>query len=189
MNDVIGKADEEIEKKAELNELGYFMTDAYLQQAGIVYQQPVDIAVMNFGGIRKNSIGPGNISMGTIYELMPFDNIVVLIKLTGGQTQELLSHLGNKAGTAVSGTTYTMRNKKAENVQIGGVPFDAGKQYTIAVSDYMANGGDDCKMLIGIPQINKGYLQRDAIIDYVKSITAKGQTIKAPKEPRVNIER
>jgi hypothetical protein len=49
----------------------------------------------------------------------------------------------------------------------------------------VANGGDNSDMLKTIPQINNGFLLRDALIEYVQSLTQKGQPITATIQNRV----
>lgn len=85
----------------------------------------------------------------------------------------------------MAGITMQMKEKKAVNVMIGGKPLDPNMIYTIANSDYVANGGDNCEMLKSIPQINNGYLLRDGLIEYVESFTKKGQPITATIQNRV----
>lgn len=68
---------------------------------------------------------------------------------------------------------------------INGKPLDLNATYTVAHSDYVANGGSDCSMLKSVPQINKGYLMRDAILEYVSMQTAAGKTIQPIIENRV----
>jgi 2',3'-cyclic-nucleotide 2'-phosphodiesterase (5'-nucleotidase family) len=189
MNNVIGDCAVQLEKNQEHNTLGYFMADAYRQQAAKVFGQQPDIAIMNYGGIRINSLGPGPITIGKVYELMPFDNVLVLLWLSGSQLQNLMDHLASRGGVPLSGGSYTVKNKKAEKLRIGNEPVDPAKKYLLATSDYMANGGDDCAMLISIAQMNKGYLQRDAIIDFVKELNAKGEKVTAAAEYRVTVER
>ena len=82
-----------------------------------------------------------------------------------------------------------IKNKKAVNVLIGGQPIDLNKKYIIANSDFVANGGDSGDLLKSIPQINNGYLMRDAIFDYIKKLKEKGKNITAKIENRItNVE-
>jgi 2',3'-cyclic-nucleotide 2'-phosphodiesterase (5'-nucleotidase family) len=185
MYEVIGKLDETLEKKQSENSLGFFMTDAILAESRRVFNTQVDIALVNYGGIRTNAMQAGNITLGNIYELMPFDNLLVLITLDGKQVQQLLSHIAARGGWPISGGSFVIKNKTATEVSIGGQPLKAENKYTIAVSDYVANGGDDCSFLTTIPQTNNGYLLRDAIIGYVKSVTAAGKTVSKPLTNRV----
>lgn len=187
MTAVIGELTTTLEKKQSDNTLGYFMTDAFLSESKKVFQQPVDIALMNFGGIRTNALQKGNITVGTIYELMPFDNLMVLVTMNGTELQQLLNHVAGRGGWPISGGSYNIQNKQAVDVRIADAPLQANQQYTVALSDYVANGGDDCSMLTKMKQVNKGYLQRDALIDYVKSLTAAGKKLDIPAGKRVNI--
>ncbi|HTH30747.1 MAG TPA: 5'-nucleotidase C-terminal domain-containing protein, partial [Lacibacter sp.] len=88
-------------------------------------------------------------------------------------------------GWPVAGITMQIKDKKAVNVMIGGKIIDPNMIYTIANSDYVANGGDNSDMLKTIPQINNGFLLRDALIEYVQSFTQKGQPITATIQNRV----
>jgi 2',3'-cyclic-nucleotide 2'-phosphodiesterase (5'-nucleotidase family) len=149
------------------------------------YQTTVDAAFINYGGIRLNVIKAGAITRGKIFELMPFDNIIILQKIKGSVLQQFLDHIVGRGGWPVAGTTMQIKDKKAVNVLIAGKPIDPNMTYTIANSDYVANGGDNSDMLRTIPQINNGFLLRDALIEYVKALTQKGESITATIQNRV----
>lgn len=168
MNIELGTLEVALTKNWPECSLGNFMTDAYLTMAERKFNRKVDVALMNYGGIRLNSMEPGNITRGKIFELMPFDNLMVLLELTGAQLQEFMNNIASRGGWPMTGATYTIVNKKATDLKVGGQPIDLEKKYIIATSDYVANGGDDNSVLKGLEQINIGYLQRDALIEYVK---------------------
>lgn len=185
MNMVIGELATTLEKKQPEGTLGNFMADAMKAMAEKYYATKVDGAFVNYGGIRLTSMQAGTITRGKIFELMPFDNIIVLQKVKGTVLKEFLDHIISRGGWPVAGITMEMKDKKAVNVLIDGNPLDEQMVYTIANSDYVANGGDYCEMLKAIPQINKGYLLRDGLIEYVQSFTKKGQAITATIQNRV----
>jgi len=140
---------------------------------------------MNQGGIRSY-IPKGNITVGKIFELMPFDNLVVLQDVKGSVLQEFLDKTAGEGGWPVStGITMSIKEKKAVQVLIGGKPLDANATYTIANSDYVANGGSDCEMLRKIPKMDKGYLFRDALLEYVAELTKQGKPVESKIENRV----
>jgi 2',3'-cyclic-nucleotide 2'-phosphodiesterase (5'-nucleotidase family) len=168
MNIVLGTLEVSLTKSWPECSLGNFMTDAYLEMAKKKFNRNVDVALMNYGGIRLNSMETGPITRGKIFELMPFDNLMVLLDLNGAQLQEFMDHLASRGGWPMTGATYTIVNKKATELKVGGLQVDPQKKYTIATSDYVANGGDDNSVLRGLEQINIGYLQRDALIEYVR---------------------
>jgi 2',3'-cyclic-nucleotide 2'-phosphodiesterase (5'-nucleotidase family) len=185
MNGVIGTVSESLSKAQPEGSLGNFMTDAMLVMARKNFKEPVDITVVNYGGIRLNQIPAGPITTGKIYELMPFDNLMVLLPIKGDTLQSFLNHVASKGGWPMSGITYTIAGDKATEVLIAGKPISGSTTYHMAISDYVANGGDDCTMLKSIPQINTGFVLRDALLQYVKLQTSEGKNINAKVEGRV----
>ena len=117
---------------------------------------------------------------------MPFDNLLILQKLKGSVLQQLLDLMASKGGWPVAGLTMQISNKKAVNVKIGGRPLDPEAMYTVANSDFVANGGDNADMLRGVPQITNGYLMRDALFDYIRHLKSQGKNISANLENRVS---
>ena len=185
MNDVIGVAAISLEKKQPEGGLGNFMADAFLIMAAEKYNTKVDVAFVNSGGVRLNQLPAGNITTGKIFELMPFDNLLILQKVKGDVLQQVLDLAAAKGGWPIAGLTMQLKDKKAINVIVGGKPLDLNATYTIANSDFIANGGDNADMLRNVPQITNGYLMRDALLDYIKKEKSQGKNINAKIENRV----
>ncbi len=185
MNTVLGQLAVDLDKQQPEGTLGNFMADAMKVMAEKYYKTTVNSAFINYGGIRLTGIKAGPITRGRIFELMPFDNIIILQKIKGSVLQEFLDHIAGRGGWPVAGITMQIKDKKAVNVMIDGKPIDQNMIYTIANTDYVANGGDNSEMLKTIPQINNGFLLRDALIEYVQSLTQKGQPITATIQNRV----
>lgn len=185
MNEPLGTLGVQLVKRSPDNSLGYFMTDAYLAMAQKKFERKVDVAFMNTGGIRLNSLEPGVLTLGKIYELMPFDNLMVLIELKGIELKQFLDQTAARGGWPVSGLSYTIVQEKATAIQVNKQPIDENALYTVAVSDYVANGGDESSVFRGKPQVNIGYLQREAIIEYVKTFGKQQKPIMLPEGKRV----
>ena len=186
MNDVVGVASIALEKNLPECTLGNFMVDAFYVMAAEQYNTKVDLAILNYGGIRLNQLPAGNVTTGKIFELMPFDNLLILQKIKGDVLQQLLDLTASKGGWPLAGVSMQIKNNKAVNILIGGKPLDPTTVYTMVNSDFVANGGDDASMLRGIPQITNGYLMRDAIFDYIKKLKSQGKNIEAKIENRVS---
>ncbi|MES2432174.1 MAG: 5'-nucleotidase C-terminal domain-containing protein [Bacteroidota bacterium] len=186
MSDVIAVAGMTLEKKSPEGTLNNILTDAMLYMAKEKYQTNVDAAFLNYGAIRLPSIAPGDITMGEIFETAPFDNVLVLQKIPGSTLQQVLNIAAAKGGWPCAGMSYQIKDKKAVNIKIGGVPFNESTVYTMALVDYLANGGDECSMLRTIPQINNGYLYRDAVIAYFAKLNGEGKQIISKLENRVS---
>jgi len=185
MNKVIGTSAGTYTNQRPESEIGNFLVDCYKEMGEKKFGRKIDAAFMNAGGIRSY-LSKGNITVGKVFEIMPFDNLLVLQELKGSVLQQYFDVMAADGGWPVSkGTTMQIRNKKATNVMINGKPLDPNTIYTVAHSDYVANGGSDCSMLKTIPQINRGYLMRDAILEYVTMQTTAGKTIQPIIEKRV----
>ena len=185
MNDVVGFAERSLEKKQPEGTLGNFMVDAFFTMAKEKYGTVVDAAFLNHGGIRLPQLPAGDVTRGKIFELMPFDNLLLLQKLKGDVLQQFLDFIASKGGWPMAGITMQIRDNKAINVKVGGKPLDQNAIYVTANSDFLANGGDNANMLRGIPQLSNGYLMRDALFDYIRWLKAQGKNINANLENRV----
>lgn len=185
MNEVVGFAEESLEKRQPSGTLGHFMADAMLHAGRQQFGVSVDAAFVNYGGLRITQVPKGPITRSTVFELMPFENLVVLQTMRGDALQQFLDHIAMAGGWPVAGITFKIKDKKAVEVFIGSQPLDNNKMYNIVNSDYVANGGDNATMLKDIPQQNKGYLMRDAIFDYIQALQKKGKNITADKQNRI----
>ena len=183
MNIVIGYNDARLEKKREGNVLGFFMADAYLEMAKQKFDPKVDAAFMNSGGIRLPEIPAGAITQGKIFELMPFDNLMVSLKMKGSLLKQYLDTLAANEGVVESGITMQIVNKTAQQILVSGKPLDLDGDYTIAHSDYVAM---NTAMLKNIHRNTNGYLLRDALLDYVKLINSQNKKVTVTNIERVN---
>lgn len=184
MGKIIGHSENGLFKKQPESEIGNYMADAMKEMAEKKFEKKLDAAFVNYGGVRSY-IAKGNVTVGQIFELMPFDNLVVLQELSGAVLQQFLDATAADGGWPSSGISMEIKDKKAIHIIIGGKPLDRDAKYWIANSDYVANGGSNCSMLKGIPQLNKGYLLRDALIEYSIATTERGKSIDANIEKRV----
>ncbi len=191
MNRQIGEATTDLFKSRETaeNPLGNFAADLLLERSNHYFDMPVDMSVMNFGGLRVN-INKGPIYVRTIYELMPFDNQITLLTLSGETVQKLFEYLGETQSIAIANTKLVFTKEGTlKSATIGGKPFSKEQSYTVSISDYLANGGGNMKFLAEATQrTDTGMLIRDAMVDYVEAMTQKQQKITAQVENRVIFE-
>jgi 2',3'-cyclic-nucleotide 2'-phosphodiesterase (5'-nucleotidase family) len=185
MNDVIAIAGITLEKKQPEGTLNNVLADAMQAMANDKYKTDVDASFLNYGGIRLPSIQAGNITRGKIFELSPFDNYIVLLKIDASLLQQFLNIIAKRGGWPCAGISFQIKNKEAVNVIINGRPLDKTAIYTIATLDYVANGGDDCDMFKNLPQQNKGYLFRDAVINYFANQQEQGRPITSSIQNRI----
>lgn len=169
MGEVIAFSENEMTKGRPNSTLGNWFADALLEEASYIYKREIDIAMQNYGGIRVPFLKQGDITVGNIYELMPFDNQLVVLTMDGKLLQQLLDVIAEKGGWPISKTLkFTMDGDKAVDVFIKGEPLDMSKKYTVALADYIANGGDNCFFLDQAEREDNDVMIRDLIIDHLK---------------------
>lgn len=185
MNVEIGYAAESLTKKQPESDLGNLMCEIILIESRLISKEPIDFAVVNYGGIRLPGLPVGPITLGKITELMPFENRIVLMKLSGATLDSLFDLMASKGGWPVSGARYKINQNQASDIFINQQPLLKDKTYTVALSDYLAQGGDNCEMLNGKPFVDTKIRMRDMLIDGIRKMTAKGERIHSISDGRV----
>ena len=104
MNEVIAYNVNEMSKNRPNSTLGNWFSDALLEEAEYIYKKDVDLAMQNYGGLRIPSLRQGDITVGNIYELMPFDNKLVILTMDGKLLQQLLDRVAERGGWPISKT-------------------------------------------------------------------------------------
>jgi 2',3'-cyclic-nucleotide 2'-phosphodiesterase (5'-nucleotidase family) len=189
---VIAKSEEAMVKADIESTLGNFFCDAVIYETKKMLGKDsamLDVAIFNKGGLR-NSLPKGNITIGNIFELMPFDNEVVLLKLSGPQFKDMCEKIVEKGGIPVGGMRMTMKGTTPTDITIKGKPFDETKEYWVVTSDYLANGGDSYNFFKNAKERRlMNALLRNVIINYCEDITKLDQTIKPKLDGRIQLSK
>ncbi len=155
---------------------GNLMADIVMQEVNPVFTartgKQIDFVLLNFGSIRS-VISPGNITERTAYEIMPFENSVVIAELDGKAIRAMVSFLIKSAvAHPIAGIQIIVdKNKSLQAVNIQGKPFDENRTYFVATSNYLVAGGDNMDFLKGyISLTDSDYLIRNTLIDHFKKV-------------------
>jgi 2',3'-cyclic-nucleotide 2'-phosphodiesterase (5'-nucleotidase family) len=176
MNEVLTYTKNDLEKGKPQSTIGNFVTDLCLNYAD------AHICVMNNGGLRT-TISKGEITRGKLYELMPFENELVVLELNKDDYIGLLNYIGSRGGEPFSGITIAI-NKDGKILSYSWpVNFEKGEKVRVLTSDYLANGGDEMSFFHEKEQQKVGLKLRDAIIDYC----SKTDTIDVQLDNRIKI--
>ena len=182
--EVIGNATNDFTNAKPEGTLGNLFTDAMLwaaQQA----QAPADIAYTNSGGLRV-PLQAGPIQVGEVFEIMPFENRMVVLTLTGAQVDSLAQDLASINGEPVAGIRFVIQNDRATQIEIGGAPLDRTKTYRVVTSDYLADGGSKSPVVRHpVSRQNLTVLLRDASLEYIRAETKAGRSIVPKREGRI----
>lgn len=138
--EVVGHAAGEFVKDDPEGTLDNLVADALLDVAREVADGDVHAALINEGGIRV-PIAAGPIRMRKAYELLPFENFVTILSLSGTQMERLADEIAAANGEPIAGWTMELDGDDAVRVLVGGEPIDPGRTYRLATVDYLVNGG------------------------------------------------
>lgn len=160
--------------------IGNLMADAVLEEASPIFESrtnnKIDIVILNHGGIRA-TLSKGNVTPRNAYELMPFDNSVVVTELKGSHVNEMIAYLQKaKRAHPISGLSITLDNDyKLLESKVKGEDIDENRMYYVATNDYLYNGGDRMDFLKKSDTLHLlDYKIRNILIDYF----SKKDTIK-----------
>lgn len=187
MEEVIGQCSAPLTKGLPESPLGNFFCDALVAEA-LSMGKSVDGAIQNYGGLRIPSIAAGPVTVGKIFELMPFDNIMVILIMTGAEVDSLFQAIAADDGWPVSkDIRFVIEQGKATLMTIKGQPLEPKENYRILMPDYVANGYNRMYYLTDNPRENTGVLIRDAIISHVRKLTQQNKAIQASVEGRITV--
>ncbi|WP_347567255.1 5'-nucleotidase C-terminal domain-containing protein [Olleya sp. YS] len=156
--------------------IGNLMADAVFEQSNPIYKKrtgnDIDMVLLNHGGIRA-IISKGNITTRTAFEVMPFENSIVVVELKGQQIDSLTNYLSKaKRAHPIQGLKLTLdKDFSVKEALINGQKIEKDKVYHVATNDYLYNGGDRMRFF----QVNDSvhvldYKIRNALLDYFKKV-------------------
>jgi len=193
---VIGKLKGELRKGGiGAGSLGNFVADGMRAEAGLKLGKHVDLALMNGGGLRRQNIGEGELRARDVFELLPFENALVTLDLTGEQLLKLLvvivSSREAQSGARITYISKADRSFQLESARLGEKEIDPKAMYSIVTIDYLVNVGGE---RYGVLREGKNtrplnITLRDALMEYVKSETAAGRDVKPNLDGRFVLDR
>ena len=151
--------------------LGNFVSDIMREYTG------ADVALLNSGSLRA-SIDTGPVTREEVFKAMPYANEIILLDLTGTELIQALTR--SVRGTRededggflqVSGIRFNVRGHEVEQVRLisNHMPIDPKKIYRVAVTDFLASGGDGYKLFVGKPLEHTRSPLRELIIDTINT--------------------
>lgn len=170
----------------ELNTaIGNLLADMVMEQANPVFKSrtgnDIDIVLLNHGGIRS-TIGKGGVTARTAYAVMPFENEIVVTELKGEKILEMITYLeNNRTAHPLRGIKIIVDKNNLISATINGKEIDLNKNYFVATSDYLQQGGDNMIFLknpVNLYLID--YKIRNAMIDYFQKV----DTLKTSRDDR-----
>lgn len=185
MDVVIGTCPHAIRKGSPESPLGNLTADALLWMAEDKYGVKADVGLYNSGGIRAE-ISAGDLTVGDVYAVYPFDNVLSVVTLKGSDLMRLFDYVASSGGLPISKTVkMVISNKKVKSVTVNGQPVDNDKEYTVATIDYLVNLGR-YGLENAIRRNDSPDIIRDNFVEYFRYLALQnGGKITASKDGRI----
>lgn len=154
-----------IERGQPESPLGNLTADILRSHASRELGKEVDIALLNRGGLRI-PIPEGDVTVGTMFELMPFENYITLLRFNGRQIRQIANELAIEGGEPISGLRMRIDGNRAVDLLVGEKSVDPNRDYWLATNNWMADGGGPIPTLWeALERIDTTILLRDAFIE------------------------
>ena len=188
--EIIGYTDRLVEsRRGAESELSNFAADIIRERAEKETGEHVDLAMTNYGGIRT-AMPKGDVRVYDIYSIFPFENDIVVCKVKGSKLRQFLDNYARKGYVeCLSGVQMVIDNYQITKLDIGGRPLDPNKTYNFATINFLLDGGDGSRIgSYADKVIDTDVLIRDAVVDYIRELTAQGRKIDPKMDGRVVIK-
>ena len=179
-------------RRGEENPLGSWVSDVMRQAAATALGAPVPFAITNAGGLRAN-LRPGQLKVGDIFEVMPFENELVVVELTGAEVIQVVREgILRRAGEPCSGVLVKVEGTPDRPTLTvtwqDGSPIDPKATVKVATSDYLYGGGDSIPTLRkGRRPVTTGITLRQALLDACAALARARQDLVAPAAGRFSL--
>lgn len=191
LGEIIGYCPTEMTSFPPASPLSNFLTDLLYNYGNDYCNKKkigsVDMALLNFGGIRAE-LPAGEVTLGKIYKISPFDNQVVIISLKGSELKKALQRFTTKSNQPYSHVTIEYHNVKPFKILINDQPINDNQIYNLVTLDFIQTGGDKILQDINFDKVYNTYIiWRDVIINSIKTMTHNKQIIEGKMDHRVII--
>lgn len=169
--------------------IGNFFSDACLLRATQDLNATVDAAMFNTGGIRA-AMAAGEVTVRDIFQLMPFDNELVIVEMPYKEVMNMLDYLATTGGEPVSGIQLVIGDGEIVLAEIDGSPVEE-RNYRILTSDYLAQGGDKMDFFTEGHRVSietLGMKVRDALLTTCRELGKEDRPIDYHTDGRIREE-
>jgi 2',3'-cyclic-nucleotide 2'-phosphodiesterase (5'-nucleotidase family) len=193
MNQVLAYSAEVMRKASPEGLLNNFVADLVMDYGRRMYEpedgRQIDFCLLNYGGLRS-LIPEGAVTRSNIFELMPFENEMVVLTLSAENTMALFEYLvEQKVGHPVSGIRLRIDGQEINDIKIQGQEFVHGRTYKVLTTDYLAGGGDNMNFFLNpIDSELIGLRVRDAILMHLEEQHEAGKEIGSQLDGRIIVD-
>jgi 2',3'-cyclic-nucleotide 2'-phosphodiesterase (5'-nucleotidase family) len=174
--------------------LGHLFTDALLASV-----PGADVALHNSSGGLRADLPQGALTYGSVFEVMPFDNQLVQVRLTGKQLRQVFATHLQKSRQIIGFSGIRVRAQcSGDSLDLvltrpSGVPITDDEPLLVVGSDFLATGGDGILAPVippgGFPIPDTAPLVRDVLAEYLKRLGGhlREQQLLDTANPRLSV--
>jgi len=188
MNKLIAYSEKELFKSKPSGTLNNAVADMVLESLTKNTEFEIDFCMLNYGGLRR-PLPKGEILKSDVFQLMPFQNEAVIVKVNANGMKNLFKYLYFSGGQPISALKVVYKDSVNFNAKIQNQEWDPSKSYWVLTSDYTANGGDKMNFFAQRDSVvMTGVLLRNAIFDYLEKLQKEDISLKADTVQRIIFE-
>lgn len=178
MNKVIGRCNKDLRNYQPQSELSNLLTDMLYNLGNHICNETTgksaDLSLLNFGGIRCD-IPAGDITLGTLYSMLPFDNTIVIITVKGSELKKMFDRFTPTQCQPYANAQVIYENGKPSQINVNHKKLKPKKIYRLVTIDFIQIGGDKILEDVQFEEVFETHiLLRDAMIDCFKDYQKNG---------------
>ena len=189
MNTILVQNEVPLTRGIPESNLGNLIADLLLERALIEMPDSVRplICLVNIGGLRVD-LPEGPITVGKVFELMPFENELDVLKLSPEKVDDMISYINSVGGQPLSGLDVSMSSNPGSTTYVLEDGSKIEEYLYVVTSDYLADGGDKMDFFKNpMERIKTGIKIRDAIIDDFRVKGLAGKKLQSELDGRVSV--
>ena len=183
----LGYAPYTISRGTPESALGNLTADGLIWMAKKFHNKTADVAIYNSGGVRAN-ISKGNVTLGDVYAVYPFDNVLSLVTIKGSKLKELLKKVPGSLYVN-AGVKIVKSGSSITTMTVGGKTINDNQNYTVATIDYISDNDAYTSIFENyIDREDSVEIIRDYFGEYFKHLASQNNNnITASKDGRVTV--
>ncbi len=186
LQEIVCYSNDVYSKQSPESALSNYSVDAVRNFAEKYTGEQIDVALLNFGGMRTD-LPKGAVRVYDIISIFPFNNYLTILEVNGSTLKRLFDSFARRHKMeALSGVRMKIDGDRVAECTVAGKKIDLNRVYKVATIDFLVTGGDGIDWGDGIIARNDtGVLLRDVIISEMKEAMAAGKTLDLAKDGRI----
>ena len=189
VKEIVGYSPKALRKGYPESKLSNWAVDIIMEQTEKIAGKPVQMSILNFGGIRAD-MPEGDVILDDMKSMFPFKNQLVYLEMKGSEVRRLLEQMAATRFQALGGVRVVAEGRKLVSAEVGGAPIDDEKVYGVASISFLLHGGDGLSLADSALTVQNFDVDViEAVMAHVYAEKAAGRPLAAELDGRVTVIR